>query len=79
MRIVCWQTILMKYHTLFFFPKFEKMSQNLSSAAVVIGALKKASTYEYPKMRTYSGIHSHIDTCCSEMGTLPGHGESQLL
>ena len=39
MRIVCWQTILMKYHT-FFFQKLRKMSQNLSSAAVVIGALR---------------------------------------
>ena len=39
MKIVCWQTILMKYHTLFFW-KFGKMSQNLSSAAVVIGALR---------------------------------------
>ena len=38
MRIVCWQTILMKYHTLFFF-KLGKMSQDVSSAAVVIGAL----------------------------------------
>ena len=39
MRIVCWQTILLKYHTLFF-QKLEKMSQNLSSAAIVIGALR---------------------------------------
>ena len=39
MRFVCWQTILMKYHTLFF-RKLGKMSQNLSSAAVVIGALR---------------------------------------
>ena len=39
MRIVCWQTFLMKYHTLFF-RKFGKMSQNLSSAAVAIGALR---------------------------------------
>ena len=39
MRIVCWQTILMKYHTLFFF-KLGKMSPNLSSAAVLIGALR---------------------------------------
>ena len=39
MRIVCWQTILMKYHTLLF-QKLGKMSQNLSSAAVVIGALR---------------------------------------
>ena len=39
MRIVCWQMILMKYHTLFFL-KLGKMSQNLSSAAVVIGTLR---------------------------------------
>ena len=38
MRIVCRQMTLMKYHTLFFF-KLGKMSQNLSSAAVLIGAL----------------------------------------
>ena len=38
MRTVCWQTFLMKYHSLFF-RKLEKMSQNLSSAAIVIGAL----------------------------------------
>ena len=49
MRIVCWQTILMKYHTLFF-SKMGNMSQNLSSAAVVIGALRvnvKESLYIY--------------------------------
>ena len=39
MRIVCWQTILMKYHTLFF-QKLGKISQNLLFAAVVIGALR---------------------------------------
>ena len=39
MRIGCWQTILMKNHTLFF-QKLGKMSENLSSAAVVIGALR---------------------------------------
>ena len=39
MRIVCWQTILMKHHTLFF-QKLGKTSQNLSSAALVIGALR---------------------------------------
>ena len=39
MRTVCWQTILMKYHTLFLL-KTRKDSQNLSSAAVVIGALR---------------------------------------
>ena len=38
MRIVCWQTILMKHHTLFF-QKLGKMWQDLSFAAVVIGAL----------------------------------------
>ena len=39
MKIVCWQTILMKYHTLFF-RKLRKIMQILSSAAVVIGALR---------------------------------------
>ena len=39
MRIVCWQTILMKYHTKFF-SKIKKMMKNLSSAAVVIGTLR---------------------------------------
>ena len=39
MRIVCWQTILMKYHTLFI-SKLGMMSQNLLSAAVVNGALR---------------------------------------
>ena len=39
MRIVCWQAILMKYHTLFF-QKLGKISHKLSSAAVVIGALR---------------------------------------
>ena len=36
MRIVCWQTILMKHYILFFIRKLGKMS----SAAVVIGALR---------------------------------------
>ena len=40
MRIVCQQTILMKYHIPYFFQKLVKLSQNLSSAAVVIGALR---------------------------------------
>ena len=39
MRIVCWQTILMKYHTLFLL-KTRGMSQKLLSAAVTIGALR---------------------------------------
>ena len=38
MRIACWQTILIKYRTLFF--SKIKMLQNLSSAAVVLGALR---------------------------------------
>ena len=40
MRIVGWQTILMYLSYLIFFRKLGKMSQNLSSAAVVIGALR---------------------------------------
>ena len=39
MRIVCWQMILMKHHTLFF-QKLGKMSQNMLSTVVVIGALR---------------------------------------
>ena len=39
MRIVCWQTILMKYHS-YFCSKIKKKSQNLSSCAVMIGALR---------------------------------------
>ena len=42
--LICWQTILMKYHTLFF-RKLGKMSQNLSCAAVVIGALRVKPVY----------------------------------
>ena len=38
MKTVCWQTILNKYT--YFFRKLGKMSQNLSSAAVVIGTLR---------------------------------------
>ena len=44
MRIVCWQTILMKHQTLFFFRKLGQMSQNLPFAAVVIGALRVKKT-----------------------------------
>ena len=39
-KIVCWQTILMNYQNFFFFEELENMLQNLSSAAVVIGALR---------------------------------------
>ena len=37
----------MKYHTLFFSKIGEKMSENLSSAAVVIGALRVNGAYMY--------------------------------
>ena len=46
MRIVCWQAILMKYHTLFFL-KLGKMLQNLSSAAVMIGALRVKIVHQH--------------------------------
>ena len=52
MRIVCWQTILMKYHNLFL-SKTTKMSPNLSSAAVVIGALRNNETAH---SRTFGGV-----------------------
>ena len=54
MRIVCWQTILIKYHSLFL-SKIGKDFANLSSAAVVIGALRVNTLYlmDFP---------IHIDT-----------------
>ena len=55
MRIVCWQTILMKYHT--FFWKLRKKSQNLSSAPVVIGALRAKVKNG---MVTFCLLHLHI-------------------
>ena len=39
MRIVCWQTILMKYHSLLF-SKIKKDVAKFASAAVVIGSLR---------------------------------------
>ena len=44
MRIVCRQTILIKFHTLFF-RELGKMLQTLSSNAVVIGALRVKQYY----------------------------------
>ena len=44
MRIACQQTILMEYHTSFF-RKLEKLFQNVSSAAVVIGALRAKALF----------------------------------
>ena len=40
MRIICWQMILMKYHTLFFIRNLGKILQNLTSDAGVIDALR---------------------------------------
>ena len=40
MSIVCWQTILMKYHTLFLSKVRKDVMKFLLSAAVVIGALR---------------------------------------
>ena len=54
---VCWQTILMKYHT-FFFRKLGKMSENLSSAAVVIGALRVKRPARANK---HKGKKRHLD------------------
>ena len=68
MRIVCWQTILMKHHTLFF-SKIGKMSVNLSSAAVVIGALRvdidmSSAEREKCQRRTYNKIiDTSIESC----------------
>ena len=46
MRIVCWQTIFMKFHT------FSYLSyQDLSSAAVVIGALRVKWVKLWPTKR----------------------------
>ena len=53
----------MKYHTLIFFRKLGKMSQNVSSAAVVIGALrvKLLSLSSVDRtMRSYKGRLLHL-------------------
>ena len=62
MRIVCWQTILMKYHTLFF-RKLGKMSQNLSSAAVVIGALRVKKKYFRNTIRVSNSLDPDQARC----------------
>ena len=60
------QTILMKYHSLFF-QKLRKMSQNLLSAAVVIGALivninvldvVTLLTYSFEKVLLYYALYN---------------------
>ena len=58
MRIVCWQTILMIYHTLFF-RKLVKMSQK-SSAAVVLGALRVNNGLNTTKVIGLYGIGPRI-------------------
>ena len=61
MRIVCWQTTLMKYHTLFF-QKLGKMSQNVSSAAVGMDALRiKQRSFLTQRHQHYSSSH-HYDS-----------------
>ena len=53
MRIVCLQTIFMKYHT-FLCRKLGKILQNLLSAAVVIGALRvNRPQYDQKSQMTY--------------------------
>ena len=50
MRIVCWQTIVMKYHTLFFSKIRKDVEKKMWFAAVVIGALRvKSIDFESPK------------------------------
>ena len=48
----------MKYHTLFLFEKLGKMPHNLSSAAVVIGALRV-----YMKPVKFAQIHILYISC----------------
>ena len=62
MRIVCWQTILMKYHALFF-RKSRKMLQNLSSAAVVIGALRVKPKNRFNKQWHRASVSMHWLIC----------------
>ena len=50
MRIACWQTILMIIIP-YFFLKLGKMSQNLSSAVVMIGALRVKIPSVVPRAR----------------------------
>ena len=52
--------ILMKYHTLFFSKLEQKISQNLSFAAVMIGALRVIRSYDKQNI-TLEGISYEID------------------
>ena len=55
MRIVCWQTILMKYHSLFL-SKIRRDVAKFVSAAVVIGALRV-------KLECYNSFLASGDFC----------------
>ena len=68
MRIVCEQTVLMKYHTLFFL-KLGKMSQNLSSAADMIGGLRVKPLFEVCGAGSNKDSNIFDDPPCSELGT----------
>ena len=54
MRIVCWQTILMNCYILFF-EIYERLSQNVLSAAVVIGALYVKQPYDADQTNVFAG------------------------
>ena len=60
MRIVCWQTILMKHHTLFFF--FSKIGKN-AAKFVMIGALRV--NFVFWSRRGKMFILSHLSTLLS--------------
>ena len=89
MRIVCWQTILLKYHALFL-SKLGKMSQNVSSAAVVIGALRVSEWFEntiihvndilskYTFQRNHHGFFSRCLTHLNDFFSIINHWTSMF-
>ena len=60
----------MKYHALIFFKKLGKMSQNLSSAAVVIGTLRVNTVYMIKDGFSY--INTSAPGGCKELRVKPG-------
>ena len=64
MRIACWQTSLMIYRTVFF-GRLEKMLQNLSSAAVVIGALR-VNKYTYRRFIFFVYFYCLVSLRCDQ-------------
>ena len=64
MRIVCWQTILVKISYLTFCRKLGKMSQNLSSAAGVIGALMVKVKSKLHNESQHCELHMLRDFLC---------------